>query len=383
MPYNRITRRATMANGEGYIRSRSKGSHTITIYLGKDERGRPSQLTRTVRGTRKQAEAELARLVTERDQGVDLKPKQATFAELAQRWRDSHYPDLSCSAVETYESHLRIHILPVLGKLRIQDIRPLDVEAVKHNVVKAGRSQKLALNVFRTTSLILKQAVRWQLLSRNPADAVEPPKARKFVPNTPSPKQLEVILEVADQTPYGPVARLAVLTGARQSELLHLAWSDVQWEQQALIIKGTKTERSFRSIELGDLALALLREHRGRELEKRLKLGPGATCGGDSATIFTNLVGNPMDAGGLKRTWRRILRDANAGHVRFHDLRHASATYMLAAGAPLVAVSARLGHTRTSTTTDIYAHVLPGMGREAADLLDSLMVNTWSKAKEA
>lgn len=80
-----------------------------------------------------------------------------------------------------------------------------------------------------------------------------------------------------------------------------------------------------------------------------------------------------MDAGGLKRTWRRIIRDANVGHVRFHDLRHCSATYMIQAGVPIPVVSQRLGHTRTSTTTDIYAHVLPGMGREAAEILERVM----------
>jgi integrase len=89
-----------------------------------------------------------------------------------------------------------------------------------------------------------------------------------------------------------------------------------------------------------------------------------------------------MDASGLKRTWRRIIRDAGVGNVRFHDLRHASATYLLQAGVPVQVVSERLGHTRTSTTTDIYAHVMPGMGRDAAAALEKHMVSRWSKAQE-
>ncbi len=89
-----------------------------------------------------------------------------------------------------------------------------------------------------------------------------------------------------------------------------------------------------------------------------------------------------MDAGGLKRTWKRIVKKADVGHVRFHDLRHASATYLLRAGVPVQMVSQRLGHSRTSTTTDIYAHVLPGMGRAAAEALENVMVNRWSERKE-
>ena len=138
----------------------------------------------------------------------------------------------------------------------------------------------------------------------------------------------------------------------------------MNWDAETLTIRGTKTSGQFRKIDLGELGIALLKEHRKNEREKRLKLGPGATGGDDDATIFTNLVGKPMDAGGLKRTWKRIVRNANVGHFRFHDLRHAAATYLLAAGAPVMAVSAFLGHTRTSTTTDVYAHLLPGMSRE-------------------
>ena len=111
-----------------------------------------------------------------------------------------------------------------------------------------------------------------------------------------------------------------------RGELLRVDWKDVNWETQTFTLRGTKTRGSFRKIDLGQLGISLLKEHRREELEKRLKLGPGVPCGDDEATIFTNLVGNPMDAGGLKRTWKRIVKNAEVGHFRFHDLRHAVAT---------------------------------------------------------
>jgi integrase len=365
-------RRAQMANGEGYLRKRGNG-YVMTIFLGKDENGKPRQLVRTFHGSEREARKEMARLITERDRGVDLKPREATFAELVERWRESHYPGLSESTSTTYETLLTTHILPVLGRLRLQDLKPLHVEAVKTAVTKRGCSQKSALNVFRVVHAILKRAVRWQLIAVNPADSVDPPRAKKFIPVTPTPEQLATILERADKTAYGPFARLACLTGARQGELLNLCWRDVDWERRQVTIRGTKTESSFRAIDLGDLPIVLLQEHRTHEREKRLVLGPGATCGSDEAPIFTNFVGKPMDAGGLKRAWKRVIRDAGVGHVRFHDLRHASATFLIQAGVPIQMVSQRLGHSRTSTTTDIYAHVLPGMGRHAAEVLDRVM----------
>ncbi len=371
-----------MASGQGYLRRRGKGSWTITIFLGKDTNGKPRQAVKTVRGTRREAQAEMARMIADRDRGVDLKPERLTAAELAQRWLDSRRPDLAAPTTVSYEAVLRLHVLPVVGQVRLRDLKPLHIEAVKADVVKGGGSQKLALNVFRVINAMLKQAVRWQLLAHNPCEAVQAPRPRRYVPHTPTPEELERLFVVADGTPYGPVARLAALTGARQSELLSLRWRHLDWDERRLTVPGTKTVASARVVDLGQTAMELLSAQRRAEREKRLKLGPGADCGKDEATIFTNLIGKPVDAGGLKRTWRRIVRAAAVGHVRFHDLRHTSATYLLRAGVPVQVVSERLGHTRTSTTTDFYAHVMPGMGREAAEALEKQMVNRWSKARK-
>jgi integrase len=376
-------RRTIVANGEGYLRQRSIGSWTFTIYLGKDANGKPIQMTKTVRGSKAEAQAEMARLVLERDQGVDLRPEVVTFVELANRWLESKSGDLAPVTFSTYRTLLSVHLLPVLGRMKVRDVRPLHVESVKAAVVNQGRTRKSALNVFRLLDAILSQAVRWQLLLRNPCDAVEAPRPKRFVPHLPTHEELTAILAAADETQYGVITRLAVLTGARQGELLALRWTHVNREETLLTIPGTKTKGSARVIDFGGEVFSLLRRHRAAEREKALKLGPGAICGQDHAPIFTNQVGNPMDAGGLKRTWKRILNQAGVEHVRFHDLRHISATYMLSGGLALPAISQRLGHTRTSTTTDIYGHVLPGMGREAALLLESLMVNGWSKTKEA
>ena len=372
-----------MANGEGYLRKRSEGSWTMTIWLGKNAAGKPQQLVRTMPGTEKEAKAEMARLILERRQGVDLKPQTVTVAELFKRWLTLRGPDLAPVTQATYSTLIKTHILPVIGQLKLRDVKPLHIEAVKAKVIAAGRSPKSALNVHRLLNAVLKQAVLWQLLSRNPCDSVKAPRPKRFVPHMPTTEELQRLLEFADLTPYGPVARLAALTGARQGELLSLRWRDVDWLEQLLTVSGTKTVASARVVDLGNTAIELLRQQRQAEKEKRLKLGPGASCGQDDATIFTNLIGKPMDAGGLKRTWKRILRDAGVGHVRFHDLRHASATFLLRAGVPVKVVAERLGHSRTSTTTDTYAHVMPDMGREAAEALESLMVKGWSKTKEA
>ncbi len=370
-----------MAHAQGYLRQRSPGSWTATVFLGKDAKGKPRQAVKTIRGTKQEAQRELARLTADRDRGIDINPEQITMAALSDRWLESKRDNVARSTATGYEALLRVHVLPIIGGRRLRDLKPLHIEEIKSTVTRSGGSQKLALNVYRVVNAMLKQAVRWQLVSVNPCTAVDAPRPRRFIAHVPNPTELARLFATADSTPYGPLVRIAALTGARQGELLGLRWRDVDWEERRLTVRGTKTTASARVVDLGANVMTLLSKCRSAEREKRLQLGPGAMCGSDDAPIFTNLVGRRVDAGGLKRTWRRIVRDAAVGHVRFHDLRHASATYLLKAGVPVMVVSERLGHSRTSTTTDIYGHVMPGMGREAAEVVEREMGKTWSKAQ--
>ena len=270
-----------MANGEGYLRKRSEDSWTMTIFLGKRPNGKPRQLVRTVHGTEKEAQAEMARLIAERDGGVDLKPQRLTVKELITRWQEGRAPDLAPSTAATYETLLRVHVEPVIGHVRLRDLKPLHIEAVKTAVLKGGRSPKSALNVFRLLDAVLDQAVRWQLLARNPCVAVQAPRPRRFVPHTPIPEELERLLAVADTTAYGPLARLAALTGARQGEILNLRWRDVDWQEMRLTVPGTKTQASARVVDLGQLAIVLLREHLNT---RRRSVSPSAPAPPAAAT---------------------------------------------------------------------------------------------------
>src|SRR5262245_23807683 len=123
-----------MGNGAGYIRKRGKNSFLITISLGRDESGKQRQASKTVRGTEKDAQAEMARMIVERDKGVDLKPQTVTCSELIARWQATRVPDLAPSTAATYTTLLRVHVEPVLGRLKLRDVRPLHIEAIKSAV---------------------------------------------------------------------------------------------------------------------------------------------------------------------------------------------------------------------------------------------------------
>ncbi|MDE3096178.1 MAG: site-specific integrase, partial [Chloroflexota bacterium] len=182
----------------------------------------------------------------------------------------------------------------------------------------------------------------------------------------------------------GAVYVLALTTGARQGELLALRWRDVdlergtmqvrtslQWTKAGPVFSEPKTPRSRRLITLTARAVAALRQHRAAQAEERLRLGRAWE---DHDLVFANEVGAPMSASNLlRRSYRRLLRDAGLPHMRFHDLRHTAATLLLGQGVHPKIVSEMLGHSQVGITLDLYSHVTPTMQQQAAAAMDAAL----------
>jgi integrase len=217
-----------------------------------------------------------------------------------------------------------------------------------------------------------------------PADAVQPPKAARPELTMLPAADVACLLTLADETPIGPLARIAVLTGMRRGELLGLRWRDVDMaagvahvQQTAQRIDGAgwvfrqlKTRLSRRAVALSPETVRMLGAHRKAQLEARLLAG---SAWHDLDLVFTSALGTPLEPGTIRRTWRRVLAVTDVGHVRWHDLRHAHATLMLAAGIHPKVVSERLGHASVGITLDTYSHVLPGLQAQAAAQLDAML----------
>ena len=226
--------------------------------------------------------------------------------------------------------------------------------------------------------------MRWQLLVRNPADAVEPPRPSRRELRALTPEQVRRLLSAADVTPHSALVRIAVLTGMRRGELLGLRWRDLDLDSGELHVQQTaqritgrgvifrqpKTRLSRRSIALSPEAVRVLRAHRRQQAEGRLLAGPAYH---DRDLVFASGLGSAVEAGALARTWRAVVAAAGVGPVRFHDLRHAHATLMLQNGVHPKIVSERLGHASIAITLDTYSHVLPGLQAAAAAKLDALL----------
>jgi integrase len=226
----------------------------------------------------------------------------------------------------------------------------------------------------------LEMAVKWDYVPRNVADAVDKPSAPKHDIRPPEPAELSRLHDIARDGNDRLLAlwTLAVYSGCRQGELLGLAWTDLDLERATLSVrrgltgvKGTvprfgepKSETSRRTISLPAEAVAVLRAHKVRQAEERLKADDWA----DNGLAFSTRIGMPLMSRNVWRDFKSALvRAGLPTSVRFHDLRHAHATLMLRAGVPLKVASGRLGHSGIGITANLYQHVGQDMDVDAAE----------------
>ncbi len=377
----------------GSIRKRYGGSWTVIVDLGTDPgTGKRRQLWRSVKGTKREAEALLVQLTHERNSGLGRPAGRQTVAQYLERWLDDYVAvSVAPSTASHYREIVRRRMIPALGSVELTELRPQQIQAFYSRLLRDGRangsgglSARSVLRFHQVLHAALHHAVRWQLLARNPADAVQPPRAARRELTTISAAQVSELLAAADETPIGPLARLAVMTGMRRGELLGLRWRDVDLDAgmahvqqtaqriagEGWVFRQPKTRLSRRAIALSPATVRILRQQRARQAAERLLAGSAYQ---DRDLVFASALGTPVEPGTIARTWRRVLDAAGVGHVRWHDLRHAHATLMLSAGIHPKIVSERLGHASVGITLDTYSHVLPGLQAAAAAQLDGLL----------
>jgi integrase len=386
---------------KGHIKKRSKQSWSIWIDLGRDGNGRRRQKCITVRGRRKDAERELARIVNEIETGAFVEPSHMTVATYLKRWLDHARNRVSPKTHERYAELSRTHITPRIGSYKLSQLKPLHIQELYSYALEKGRkdgrgglSPQTVVHIHRLLRAALQQAVRWQLLARNPADAVDPPRPPKTEMKALTEAETAALLRVAEGSSlYLPIL-VAVVTGLRRGELLSVRWSDIEFgtgetsiqrtlEQtsEGLRFKEPKTQKASRTVTIPAIAVDALKAHKVHQAERRLMLGPAYE---DHGLVFARDDGSPWPPDTFSTAFAVLIRRSSLPHVRFHDLRHSHASQLLRQGVHPKVVSERLGHSSVKTTLDIYSHVVPGMQHDAAVGIDRAMrqaINNEDKKK--
>ena len=369
---------ATRGKGEGLIRKRANGSWEARIDIGRDSNG--ARVRKSVYGkTKKEVTEALTKLSSQKLDGMLIHDDQTTVEQFIDRWlEDSAALKVRASTLASYKQICRLHITPKIGRLKLSKLAPSHVQHLLAEMTRDGKSPRLVQMAYTMIRLALSVGLKWGVIVRNVAEAVERPSVERHEITPMTDEHAAKFLKAAKSDRLYALYVLALATGMRQGELFGLQRDDVDLNAGTITVRRTlvelngkittnppKTEKGRRLIELPQMAITALWDHKARMLAEGL-------AGSD--WIFCDTDGSPLRRQNvLRRSFVPILSAAGLKGVRFHDLRHTSATMLLGAGVHPKIVQERLGHSQIGVTMDTYSHCLPSMQKEAAGKLDNVL----------
>jgi integrase len=376
---------------KGHIVKPAKGSYSLVIELGPHpETGKRQQKWITLEGDKSAAEDELHKQINLVKTGDFIDPDKVTVAEFFDQWLSVVAEQkVGHKTFERYESIVKNHIVPALGRLPLPKLTALHIETHYARLAKEGRkdgregglSAQTILHHHRLISEAMQKAVTWKLRTHNPADGVTTPGIRRLEVTPIDEAQAAWLVTAAEGTRlYIPVL-IAVCAGLRRGEILAVRWTDVDWDLEAFNIrraleeskrgiefKEPKSKSGRRPVAIPSILLEVLQIHKAKQQEYREALGDGYQ---DNDLICCVEEGSIWKPSAFTSAYRDLLRRRKLTGPNFHALRHAHASHLLKDGVDIKVISRRLGHSRASFTMDVYAHLMPGQDEEAAKRTDA------------
>jgi integrase len=377
--------------GSGGIREKRPSVYELKFDMGRDPfTGKRRTRYATVKGTRKEAEKELRKQLHEIDTGAFVETSKITVEKFLDRWIEHvRPPKIAPKTFERYGQLVLNNIVPALGSHSLSQLKAIHIDNAWSMLLREGRKDgrgglapQTVKHCHRLLKQALDQAVRWQLIGRNPADAVETPQVVRGTVNVLDAEQTITLLAAIQATPFYIPTLIAVMNGLRRGEVLALRWEHLDFDsgymgvhqsleqtKKGLRFKETKSKRPRRVL-MPSLLAAELKKHRVKQAEELLMLGIRQTS---ETLVCCRHDGSPMDPENLSRQFPVAVAKAGLPRITFHTLRHSHATQMLSNGTHMKVASERLGHSSIGITMDLYSHILPGMQEEAAERVDNAL----------
>jgi integrase len=324
-------------------------------------------------------------------QGTLTSTRDETVETYLRNWLDYQIqPTVRERTYETYQQTITRYLLPSLGRIKLQKLTHWHLQRLYHRL----RHQQAAPSTIRKIHQVLRHALNDALklghVIRNVGQFVElpPEEKRQRVAQALTVEQARQLLVAAQDDPLEALYVLALTTGMRQGELLALKWSDLDLTYGKLQVQRTlirvrhgqatvsepKTPSGRRCIHLTELAIEALKKHALRQKAAQIVRGE---LGSGQEWIFCDEQGLPLRVGSmLRQSFQPLLAKAGIAHIRFHDLRHSTATLLLTLGVHPKVVQELLGHSQIFVTLDIYSHVLPTLQEEAMSHLNQFLTSS-------
>jgi integrase len=317
-----------------------------------------------------------------------MEPSKTSLGEYLERWLNHVQMQISPRTFERYCEIVRKNIVPALGSVILSKLQPHQISGAYTEALASGRhdgkgglSPATVVYMHRVIRHALKQAVLWNALHRNPADAVKPPKVERKRPDTYDTDEAVQVLETLRSTRMFIPTILGMMCGLRRGEIVALRWHSVDLDRGQLAVvasteqlagkrncreKETKGKR-HRTIALSKQVVAELRAHRTRQAEELLRIGLRLER---HQHVVAKEDSSPLQPRSLTQEWKRLLGVHTLKRIKLHSTRHSHASHLLASNIHPKIVQERLGHSTIATTMDIYSHLMPNMQQDAVERVD-------------
>jgi integrase len=351
---------------KGHIRERSPGRWAIVIDVRDPQTGKRKRRWHSFAGTKRQAQIESARLISELQNGTAVEPGRITVAQFLDQWLEYIEPQVAPRTHERYGEIVRAYLAPALGTTLLTKVQAMAIGAAYAGMLSSGRRKG----------------------PRNPCNDVDPPRVERPALTVWDVATMAEAQERARSFRIFMPMLLAGMLGLRRGEIAALRWRHVDLDraQVAVVesfeqtrlgirIKAPKSGRG-RKVALPARVVAELRAWRMKQAQELLKLGVRLN---DDCFVCAGEDGQPIQPQSLTHAWHRFLVKTNLPRLRFHDLQHSHATHMLASGVHPKIASERLGHATVGLTLDTYSHVIPGMQEDAVARIDAAFAGAVGK----
>ena len=369
--------------GNGSIYRLKNGLFIAQLDLGRDANGKRIRPGRQAK-SKKEALAKLRELEQAyliRDGESSSEPtNDETVATYLDRWFQHCQTRWSPRTIELYRHQIDRHIKPHIGEVQIEKLNPMHVQDMVSSIAASGRIP--TANKVRTLLYsALKQAMRWEVIAKNPADAVDPIKEPRTEKTLWTTEQAQAFIEAVHGHRFYAAFYLLLTTGLRRGELLGLRWEDIGADglhvRQTVTLVGSqphvgepKTAKSRRFVTLPEDVIGVLETHRLEQAKARQLVGSSWQR---PDLVFPSETGTVMHPRNFHRAWRLALRKAGIAHANIHAMRHLHISLLIMRGVDPKTVSERAGHSSTAFTLDRYGHVFLQQRRGAAFSLDKLL----------
>lgn len=380
-----------MVTGNIQKRKRKNGyAWEITLEMPPDPvTKKRNRTTKTVKGTKKEAEQVLRKLIAEAEKGYHVTNNKITILEWVQTWLDVYIePNVSPTTLSRYQGMIKRYINPLLGSMQVQQLTTLAVQSWVNGLkVSPASGKEMSAATIKHTYHVLKgamdKAVLAGIIPRSPCQGVMLPKGEKKAPVVYDEQQIQQLIQAAKGTEMELPIDMELCLGLRRGELLGLEWGDIDWKKGQIhiirtrvvvngksVVKDPKTATSKRTIDVPTRLMEKLKQHQRTCQMNRLRMGEDYTA---TDFIIVHPDGKPIYPEYLSQMLTKLQKKYDLPLCRFHDLRHLCASIMLMQGVNVKVAQERLGHKDISTTLNIYSHVLPSSAKEAAEKIGEMI----------